>query len=248
MNNYYYDAVTRHKQNPLTLRQVDDIARRVQDGDKRARRKLCDILAGMAHGVSGKFSRIAGARGMSREDLQQEAMQAMLEALEEWDSERTSFRNFAYGRARYAMMDVVNGGCLVKLPAGIAEALANGRENDHSIKKQSDHTRTAAQMAMSTPASLSFFNDQGDPDLDIDYLECGYEVVENSLTLVQALRGCNATPHQKRCLLVKLGIVDKTVPQFAEELGVRSQSIHAAADRALKNIGIRNRRGMGAVV
>lgn len=167
---------------------MDLLARRATAGSSSALCELCDALSPIAEALASKHAGIGRYRGLERDDIRQEAMRAMLEALRDWDPTRAAFRTHAFGRARYAVLDQLNGGHLVSVPKNAREVAA-GRYKSTAM---AERTRAAAIAATSArPASLDA--DPGDDEKGrypawAAETERGYEEVMTRLVLEQAHR------------------------------------------------------------
>lgn len=222
----YYEARSRrhgpaHKRPSSSL--TDFAAQRAQRGNRAALRDLTEeTIVPIAHAISGKAERtLPRGRGLTRDDLMQEATAAVLAALPRWERGRASFQTFAYNHARYATLNVINEGTLMTVGRGsmskFGKMLADGAPPPpgYAMSRDTwDALKTAVFGERSTDASYESLESGGryrdDRTLGDSLVdpEDAYEEVMDSVTLAYAFD--RAAKHlkepERRALVRRFGL------------------------------------------
>lgn len=236
--NWYRERTAQHFEEPSSLEHVDSLARRAKAGDRGALHELAAELGGIADSLSGKHTRVARFRGLSRDDLQQEAMRAMLESLKRWSGEKAAFRTFAYNVARFAVLDAINTGHLVSVTKQMA---IPGKMRD----ELDPASRTAAINATHPVSSISPFPEVDDLGIDLPTTETDYDDVVARVTLETVLCRSNINPDELRAVKARYRIGgEKRIGELAEEWGISLQAVGARANRGVRKLKIAGKLSM----
>lgn len=232
---WYRTSFQEHAESPLTVAQIDRLAHKARAGDRRAYRRLWEVLASIAEVASGKVVRIGTYRGYERDDLRQEAMASMIRGLERWKPKEASFRSYSYARARFAMLDAINTGHMVNVPHHLAEAISSGVKDRKEIKRARPETLELARRAMQGTVPLTVGDDEEeDRDSAASEEEEGYDEVLDKLTAHQILdRSDVLTESQQRALKVWLEGGRDGVRELAAKLGITDQGAVNAVKRGI---------------
>lgn len=171
---YYRGAYRRHRDRPVSAAEVDRMAAEARAGDRTALRELGASLAGIAEALASKRFAVGRHRGLSGDDLRQEAMASMLGGLDSWDPEASRFRTYAYARARYAVLNAVNEGYLVSVPRQMAVAVNAGDEE--RLSRHDPATQRAAANATEAHWEIPEHDEEPREESDEDGLLSGAEV------------------------------------------------------------------------
>lgn len=257
-NEFYQRSIRGYLSEAPTLPFMDLLARRTLAGDERAKEELCAHLAGIAEALSGKYGRTAYSHGLERDDLRQEAMCAMLEALPRWRPERMAFRSYAYSCARFAVMDIINLSHTISINRVLAHNTAAARFNaadDHEARVKGLRTRArltrksaeAALAAMVKPSSMQAADRDDDPMARgwLAAIENDYEEVLIRYELHQAFRRARnmLSDRERRSLKLRFGLEavgaaadGATFREIGEEMGLSNQRAKQMVDGALAKL------------
>lgn len=259
---FYQRSIRGYLKESPTLPYMDLLARRTLAGDERAKGELCAHLAGIAEALSGKYGPAAYARGLERDDLRQEAMCAMLEALSHWRPERMAFRSYAYSRARFAVLDALNLSHTISINKSLARTASSfyGRAGDgHEVavrglmadKKLRRKNAEAALAATVRPASIqASLPDEAREDDPLgrawlSFIEHDYEEVLVRYEVRQAFRRARKMliAGERRALKLRFGIEQSgdfadglTFREIGEEMGLSNQRAQQTVDGALRKL------------
>lgn len=234
---WYEGAVKRYHENPLSVAEVDALARRAQRGDRRAREAIVEALAGIAEVASSKQIKLAQYRGLERDDLRQEAMAAILKALETWREDVATFRTYAFDRARYAVSDAVNRAHVVTIPKQYADPAARGSE-DKNFNRLSPATKAAAKQAVQPVITLAPATDD-EVGCDPGTIERGYEETINRITVEQILSNPMLPQRHKQALIARVVEGEKLI-DIARILRVSPERARKIVNRAKEIIRMSN--------
>jgi RNA polymerase sigma factor (sigma-70 family) len=218
-----------------TLAYVDIVARRARAGDREALCELCELLAGIAESLSGKYVPVAVRRGLTRDDLRQEAMCAVLAALASWRPEKSAFRSYAFGRARFALLNYLNRAHLVSVPKS---AGFNARDAGQPMRSS---TRQAAFAATSADGVESMHADPTDEQMGryaaegwLGEVEQDYEEVMTRLVAAQAHRQASRIlTAREREAFEHCYVEDMSPLEASRHLGVSPQAVWSLRRKAI---------------
>lgn len=230
VKNYYASAVQRHHDSPLTVNQVDRLARKAQNGDKRAKDRLCAAVAGLVESVVSKYRDLAEARGISRDDLRQVGMLKILEGLPRWEIGRSVFRTYAMDLARYGILNLINSAHLVSVPNHTADCAKRDKWTDDQMRYK-EATRQAARDAVQTPSSFSCFPET--PDLDMPEDEPGFDVVIDQMLFESIWKRAYLTDLMREVITAHV-FKEKTFKELGEEAGVTGQCVYSRYVQGVK--------------
>lgn len=224
-----------------TLAEVDALAHRAIQGKRGARKALMDALKGIPEAIGQKYWRVAHYRGLETADLEQEARLALLAALDTWEPARSTFRNHAYGLARFKVLDAINDAHTVSVPRAIANAAFRG---DPSLapangKPASPERMSAATLAIKTPAPISTSPTDEDEDVYANpgAPDPGYNDSVDTLALAQVFRSAHLSVPKKKAIAARLGLVGaQSIRELAEIEGVSDETIYRRARRGLARL------------
>lgn len=230
---YYRVGYRLHRDEPVPAAEVDRLALEARAGNRGALRELGVRLAGLAEALASERVAVGKGRGLAADDLRQEAMAAMLGALARWDPDVAAFRTYAYSLARFAVLNALNEGHLVKVPRHLAGYVAKGDEAN--LERYAPATREAARAASSAPWELL-------PTLDEEPVEPPRE--HESLAKAdaeRALRGARPplTPRERRVVFALYGLEDgiaRKLAAVARDEGISRTWAYALRDSALKKM------------
>lgn len=230
MEEYYSGAVQRHYQSPLTVKQVDRLARKAQAGDGRAKDKLCETVAGLVEAMAGKYRTLAEARGISRDDLRQAGMLKILEGFHNWNPKKSAFRTFARDTANFGMLNLINSAHLVSMPKDVANSAKRGTWYPSQLQHYSEDARAVAAAAIQTPSSLSSIPEN--PDQDIEHHDPGFDAVIDSITLEELWSRAYFTDVMRNAIVARVW-EEKKFYEIGAEQGITQQ---CAVNRYLRGI------------
>lgn len=137
---------------------VDGLALAARSGDERAMAELTErVLAPIAYSMSQRHNIAPTAlrRGLTREDLRQEAMEGMLRALGTWREDGTArFRSWAYSHASFAISNAANDATAVTMGRGNGQLAGQYLLKGERPPKLRDETWAAMVAAFADPRSL----------------------------------------------------------------------------------------------
>lgn len=241
---FYTLSARSYVADPKQADQIEELAKKAKAGDKRAKAKLTDILGGIAVAVSSKQTMNVSVRGLTTEDLRQEAMVGMYRALENWNPEKSTFRTHAFNMARWHVLNAINEGHLVSINRNYA--LAYESSESPSFKGLSQETKTAAIMATQVMLSLDFVPDTDEEnDNDVQsyqgaFIENGYRDIDTGIALKQAIERARLSEREVRSLLGKYHLNGFTMKGAAEHYGVSDTTVCNWAKRAERKIQVAN--------
>lgn len=218
----------------LTLEEVDALAYGALAGEKDAMSRLSEALIGIAEALAAKRRVMARIRGVQREDMVQQAMLEMLEALPKWNPEKGQrFRSFAYDIARYAILDTLNTAHVVSVSRNMAgvvheETVAPSMADREGCIK-------AARLALQPTIPISTFPYEkgGESATEPGTEEEGYEEVETRVAAEHLMRKANLPQSQYDAVLARFSREPASVKRLAQKQGVCDQAIRQRADRAV---------------
>lgn len=266
---FYEGSIRDYLNEAPTLPYMDLLARRSIAGSGAAKRELCGHLAGIAEALSAKYGPAAYSRGLERDDLRQEAMCAMLEALPRWDPSKMAFRSYAYQCARFAVLDALNLSHAISMPAVLAGDISAARREaggDHgalveSVKRKTRLTRKAAEATIAAtirPSSMHARSPGEDGDTDplarawLTSIDMDYErvLIEYELRLAFRRARNMLLARERRALEMRYGVggssgeAGATFREIAEELDIGDQGAKVIVDRALAKLrAVTTRKG-----
>lgn len=228
--------------NTPSLAYVDILARKTIAGDKDAAKELTVVMGGLAEAISAKYASAGHYRGLERNDMRQEAIVAMIASLKKWQPTKASFRTYAYGSARYALLNALNRSLIAKMPK-------NSRKD---IEGSSSYIRASALQALEAPMTLTPSSDD-DADLAevLGEVEQDFEETSTLLAIQQIYKRASLTEAERRALEARFGVNEEAgfgaprterarVQDLAEELGISEKAAHQLAAVALSKVSMDN--------
>jgi RNA polymerase sigma factor (sigma-70 family) len=126
-----------------------ELARRAQEGDEAAKRKIVEASLGLIRAIARTYRE----RGASFADLVQEGTLGLLRALEGYDPDRgVRLSTYADWWIRRAMLDAIGAARPIRMPAQAAHDLASIRRAEAELERSG--VRNAASEVVATKTGL----------------------------------------------------------------------------------------------
>jgi RNA polymerase sigma factor (sigma-70 family) len=220
-NDFYSVSAKEYRENPEEAERIEELAHEARAGNKQALKKLTEILGSIAVAVAAKQSMTAPSRGLTVEDLRQEAMVGMLKGLWEWNPEKSSYRTYAFNMARWYVLNVVNEGHLVSIPRHYAQAYEDkGKMMQQLLPNSQQAARDATTTHLSLDYKPSYRDDEERPNWEGFQVETGFHEVTNTVAIMQIFKRANLSHKEKFALLGKYKIAGVTLTKVAERFGI----------------------------